>query len=108
MWLFNFLLCETMCLCGLMFPEKSRYLQIATFFKHLLSMINKFLAVLLISILFVSCAKEEVIIQNPKRIADVQRMLTEQKSLTSKSLLPIWDIFKQPLTESEKQVMEFL
>ena len=71
-------------------------------------MINKFLAVLLISILSVSCAKKEVIIQNPKRIADVQRMLTEQKELTSKSLLPIWDIFKQPLTESEKQAMEFL
>jgi len=71
-------------------------------------MVNKFLAVILVSILFVSCAKEEVIIQNPKRIADVQRMLTEQKSLTSKSLLPIWDIFKQPLTESEKQAMEFL
>jgi len=71
-------------------------------------MVNKFLAVILVSILFVSCAKKEVIIQNPKRVTDIQRMLTEQKELTSKSLLPIWDIFKQPLTESEKQGMEFL
>ena len=71
-------------------------------------MANKFLAIFLIYTLFVSCTKKEVLIQNPKRIADVQRMLTEQKSLTSKSLLPTWDIFKQPLTEPEKQAMEFL
>ena len=71
-------------------------------------MTNKFFAFILTSILFVSCAKKAELIQNPDRIADVQRMLTEQKSLTSKSLLPIWDIFKQPLTESEKQAMEFL
>jgi transglutaminase-like putative cysteine protease len=71
-------------------------------------MINKFLAVNLIFALFMSCAKQEVLIQNPKRIADVQRMLSEQKTLTANSLLPIWDIFKKPLTEPEKQAMEFL
>jgi len=71
-------------------------------------MANKFLALILITILFVACTKKEVIIQNPKRIADIQRMLTEQKSLTDKSLLPIWDVFKQPLSDSEKQGMEFL
>ena len=71
-------------------------------------MTNKFIVVFLISILFVSCAKKKAVIQNPKRIADIERMLTEQKELTSNSLLPIWDIFKQPLTESEKQAMEFL
>ncbi len=71
-------------------------------------MTNKFTAFILIFTLFLACAKKEAIIQNPKRTADIERMLTEQKSLTSKSRLPIWDIFKQPLSESEKQAMEFL
>jgi hypothetical protein len=35
-------------------------------------------------------------------------MISVQKELTSKSLLPTWDIFKQPLSDSEKQGMEFL
>lgn len=62
----------------------------------------------LIIILLISCGEEKPLIQNQQRIADIQRMLTIQKELTSKSTLPIWDIFKQPLTEQEKQSMEFL
>ncbi len=71
-------------------------------------MANKFLTVILVPIIFVACSREQKLIQNPKRIADIQRMLTEQKSLTSKSLLPVWDVFNQPLSDAEKQAMEFL
>lgn len=71
-------------------------------------MANKFLTVILVSIILEACSEEQKLIQNPKRIADIQRMLTEQKSLTAKSLLPVWDVFNQPLTDPEKQAMEFL
>jgi hypothetical protein len=72
------------------------------------SMSNKFISIILISILLLSCTKKETLIQNQERLADIQRMLTVQKELTSKSLLPIWTIFDQPLTAPEKQAMEFL
>ena len=69
---------------------------------------SKLLSIILIFNLFLSCTKEEVLIQSPERIADIQRMLAVQKELTSKSILPIWDVFKRSLPESEKQAMEFL
>ncbi len=71
-------------------------------------MASKFLAVILISVLFASCAKKQELIQNPDRLADIQRMLTEQKELTSKSQVPIWDIFSTPLSAEEKQALEFV
>lgn len=71
-------------------------------------MASKILALILISILSVSCAKKEALIQNPERLADIQRMLSVQKELTSKSLLPIWKIFDQSLSPDEKQALEFL
>ncbi|MFY9151851.1 MAG: transglutaminase domain-containing protein [Prolixibacteraceae bacterium] len=71
-------------------------------------MINRYSVLLLISILFFSCQKKTAIIQNPDRLADIQRMLKEQKELTSKSLVPIWDIFNQPLSPDEKQALEFV
>ena len=71
-------------------------------------MTNKILAVILIIILFGSCAKEKELIQNKERLADIQRMINVQKELTSKSLLPVWDIFNQSLSVDEKQSMEFL
>jgi transglutaminase-like putative cysteine protease len=71
-------------------------------------MATKFICVILIFILFVSCTKKEALIQNPDRLADIQRMLTVQKELTSKSLLPIWNIFDQSLSADEKQAMEFM
>lgn len=71
-------------------------------------MAQKIFCFILISILFTSCAKKPTLIQNPERQADIQRMLIVQKELTSKSLIPIWDIFNQPLSPDEKQAMEFL
>ena len=71
-------------------------------------MTNKILAVILIITLFGSCAKEKELIQNKERLADIQRMINVQKELTSKSLLPVWDIFNQSLSVDEKQSMEFL
>ena len=71
-------------------------------------MTTKFLTIIIVSIFVVSCSKKESLIQNPNRLADIQRMLTVQKTLTSKSLLHTWDIFNQPLSDSEKQAMEFL
>ncbi len=62
----------------------------------------------LIVIFFLSCREEKSLIQNSERLADIQRMLAVQKDMTSKSILPIWEIFKQPLSEQEKQAMEFL
>ncbi|HLN74736.1 MAG TPA: transglutaminase-like domain-containing protein, partial [Prolixibacteraceae bacterium] len=55
-----------------------------------------------------SCAKKQELIQNKERQQDIQRMLSVQKELTSKSLIPIWDIFNQSLSAQEKQAMEFL
>ena len=71
-------------------------------------MANKFISAILISILLVSCSKKQELIQNPERKADIQRMLTVQKELTSKSMIPIWGIFDQSLSPDEKQAMEFL
>ena len=71
-------------------------------------MASKTITVILISVLFLSCSKKPEIIQNPERQADIQRMLTVQKELTSKSLLQIWDIFNQSLSSDEKQALEFI
>jgi transglutaminase-like putative cysteine protease len=71
-------------------------------------MASKILAVILISILFASCANKQAIIQNPERLADIQHMLTVQKELTAKSQAPIWDIFNQQLSADEKQALEFI
>jgi len=71
-------------------------------------MASKFLAVILISVLLASCAKRQELIQNPDRLADIQRMLSVQKELTSKSQVPIWTIFDQKLSSEEKQALEFV
>ena len=71
-------------------------------------MIHKILSAALVLLLFVSCSKEKALIQNPERLADIQRMLTEQKELSSKSQVPIWDIFNTPLSAEEKQALEFV
>jgi transglutaminase-like putative cysteine protease len=71
-------------------------------------MASKFFTIVLFTIFTVSCVKRGPLIQNPERLADIERMLTVQKELTSKSLLPIWDILKQPLSKSEEQGLKFL
>jgi hypothetical protein len=71
-------------------------------------MIHKILPAVLVLLLFVSCSKEKALIQNPERLADIQRMLTEQKELSSKSQVPIWTIFDQQLSPEEKQALEFI
>jgi transglutaminase-like putative cysteine protease len=68
----------------------------------------KLISIILISFLFFSCSKKPVLIQDPERLADIQRMLSVQKELTSNSQIPIWDIFDQKLTSEEKQALEFL
>ncbi len=71
-------------------------------------MANKLISVILIFVLFSSCAHKDSVIQNQERASDIQRMLAVQKELTSKSLHPVWTIFDQPLSDSERQAMEFL
>jgi len=71
-------------------------------------MASKIYTAILISIFFVSCSKPLVLIQNPERLNDIQRMLSVQKELTSKSLLPTWEIFNQSLSPDEKQALEFV
>lgn len=68
----------------------------------------KILLALLFLLTGYSCAKKQELIQNKERQQDIQRMLSVQKELTSKSLIPIWDIFNQSLSSPEKQAMEFL
>ncbi|MDP2888422.1 MAG: transglutaminase domain-containing protein [Bacteroidota bacterium] len=71
-------------------------------------MTAKLISIILISFIFFSCGNKPVLIKNPERQADIQRMLTVQKELTSNSQIPIWDIFDQKLTSEEKQALEFL
>ena len=69
---------------------------------------TKFLVGFLLITLFSSFVFGEVLIKDPARLADIQRMLKVQKELTSKSLIPIWDVLDRPLAQSEKQALEFL
>ena len=71
-------------------------------------MAGKFISVILIFLISVSCSMKPSLIQNPERLADIQRMILIQKDLTSNSRLPVWDVFNQQLTPDEKQAMEFL
>jgi hypothetical protein len=71
-------------------------------------MTNKILSAVLVLLLFVSCSKEKALIQNPDRLADIQQMLSVQKELSSKSQVPIWDIFNTKLSVEEKQALEFV
>ena len=71
-------------------------------------MAKKIFTLVLITILAFSCSTKPNLIQNSERLADIQRMLTVQKELTSKSQMPIWDIFNQQLTADEKQALEFV
>lgn len=68
---------------------------------------KKILSLSLVLIFLVSGCQNRLI-QNPQRLSDIQRMLKVQKQLTSHSKTPIWDIFNQPLTQDERQAMEFL
>lgn len=67
-----------------------------------------FTLISLIIVSLLSCRQDKSLIQNPERLADIHRMLGVQKDLTSKSSLPIWEIFNKPLSAQEKQAMEFL
>ncbi len=70
---------------------------------------KRILFVLLSVILLISsCKKEQPLVSNPQRIADIRQMLAVQKELTAKSLLPTWDFLNQPLIHDEMQAMEFL
>ena len=71
-------------------------------------MASKIIFIFLIAALSLSCSRQGELIQNAERKADIQRMLSVQKELTSKSILPIWDVFNQQLSSDEKQAMEFL
>lgn len=68
----------------------------------------KLLPFILVFVLFTSFRENNSLIQNPRRLADIRRMLEVQKELTSRSVLPIWDVFKQPLSGQEREAMEFL
>ncbi len=68
----------------------------------------KFTTIFFVFIVSASFQENKSLIQNPERIADIHRMLAVQKELTSRSILPIWEIFKQPLSEQEREAMEFL
>ena len=71
-------------------------------------MAYRIFTIILFCLLLSSCAKQEPLIQNPERKADIQRMLAVQKELSMNSLVPIWDVFNQKLTDNEREALEFL
>ena len=63
---------------------------------------------IIIGLLAVACRQPNILIQSPERLADIQRMLAEQKKLTGNCVTPLWEIFDSRLSRDEKQAMEFL
>jgi hypothetical protein len=64
--------------------------------------------ILFIGLLAVACRQPNMLIQSPERLADIQRMLAEQKKLTANCMTPLWEIFDSRLSRDENQAMEFL
>jgi transglutaminase-like putative cysteine protease len=77
-------------------------------FMKIKSMTNKILSIFIVFSFFISCAKEKVLIRNRERLSDIQRMLSIQKELTSKSNFRPWSVFNQQLSTDEKQALEFI
>jgi len=71
-------------------------------------MTTKLFIFIFITLALCSCSKKQMLIQDTERLADIRHMLSVQKELTSKSQVPIWDIFNRPLSPEEKQAMEFI
>ncbi|HAQ21679.1 MAG TPA: hypothetical protein DCR40_20980 [Prolixibacteraceae bacterium] len=71
-------------------------------------MTNKLFIFFFITFAICSCSKKQMLIQDAERLSDIRNMLSVQKELTSKSLLPIWDVFNKKLSLDEKQAMEFV
>ena len=55
-----------------------------------------------------SCVRKHSLVSNPERLQDINRMLEEQKQLSSGGTLNVWDVFDQPLTRDEQQALSFL
>ncbi len=64
-----------------------------------------FFSLLLVS---TSCKKEDPLIVSPGTLTDINRMLAVQKKLTSRSQVPVWEIFNKPMSANERQALEFL
>ncbi|WP_163717847.1 transglutaminase domain-containing protein [Mangrovibacterium lignilyticum] len=56
----------------------------------------------------ISCSYKDQLISNPEQLKDINHMLDVQKKLTANSNIHVWDIFDQPLTDDERQAMEYL
>jgi len=69
---------------------------------------KKFLVLLFLIQLLSGCHSEKPLISNPDRLTDIEKMLKDQKALTHKSLLPIWNILDQAATPAEEQALKFL
>jgi hypothetical protein len=72
------------------------------------SMIRTLLVYCSFIFMIAACKPDEILIKSGTNTADISRMLQIQKKLTSNSLIPIWNIFDQPMTANEKQALEFL
>ncbi|WP_320167981.1 transglutaminase domain-containing protein [Mangrovibacterium marinum] len=59
-------------------------------------------------LIFASCNQKEQLISKPEQLNDIKQMLEVQKHLTANSNIAVWDIFDQPLTDDERQAMEFM
>ncbi len=66
----------------------------------------KYLIVILLACC--ACVRKHSLISNPERLNDISQMLEEQKQLCSGGSLDTWKVFDQPLTQDEKQTLEFL
>ncbi len=69
---------------------------------------NIALLILIAGIMLSSCKHQTSLIQNPDCLADIQRMLEIQKSMTKNSQIDIWGVFKKEMTQDELQAMQFL
>jgi hypothetical protein len=71
-------------------------------------MIRPLFLICSVLLLIAACKKEDPLIISDNVKTDISRMLEVQKKLTSRSQVPIWDIFSRPMPVNEKQALEFL
>lgn len=70
--------------------------------------VKSLIIVAFVVLIATSCSKKEQLISNPKQLEDISHMLEVQKELTANSNIKVWDVFNQPLTDDERQAMEYM
>jgi len=71
------------------------------YFKRLISL-------LILILVLVSCGKEKHLISDPVYLSKVQKQFEKRRSLAASRDSALFSVFKQPLTISQKEGLEFL